>query len=91
MLSATGAVLASQKGDAVLLILGIIFVPVGAFLLWGAITDLGGWYTAWYEGNKDYKVGGWTPFVSPSQFRALVGLIGTMAVIVGGAALAVFL
>jgi uncharacterized membrane protein len=36
MLSATGALLASQQGDAVLLILGLIFVPVGLLLLWAA-------------------------------------------------------
>jgi hypothetical protein len=90
MFSATGALLASQKGDAVLLILGVIFVPAGAFLLWGAITDPGGWFTAWHEGNKDYKVGPWRPFVSTSQFRTFVGLIGTMAAITGAAALAVF-
>jgi hypothetical protein len=90
MLSAIRALLASQQGDAVLLILGLIFVPVGLLLLWAAATDPGGWVTAWYEGNKDFNFLGFHYYVSPLQVRAFAGLMGACAVVSGAAALAVY-
>jgi hypothetical protein len=64
----------------------LIFAPIcilwGAFLVWAALTDPGGWFTAWFEGNKDQRGGFWAVSRNSVDFRGWHFVLG--AGFVGG-------
>ena len=83
MIHVVSGVLGSQQQPIALLILAPIAILWGAFLFWTAVTDRGKWFSAWYEENKDSKMGFWAVSRDAKQFRAWHAVLGVGFCVVG--------
>lgn len=83
MLTNIPELLSTQHNATALLIFAPIAILWGAFLFWMAVTDRGKWFSAWYESNRDSKMGFWAVSRDAKQFRAWHAALG-VAFVVGG-------
>jgi hypothetical protein len=75
--------LGTQHNEVAGLILAPIAILWGGFVVWAAVTDPGGRFTAWYEANKDWKIGFWVVSGSGRQFRAWHGVLRAFFIAIG--------
>lgn len=81
----------SVQNAIVSLIAAPVLILFGAFVTWAAVTDAGGWFSAWYEAYKDSKMGFWSVSRNERQFRAWHVAGGVVFVVVGALVLQIVL
>jgi hypothetical protein len=65
------------------LVFAPLFILGGAFLVWAAWTDPGGWFTGYYEDKKDSRIGFWAVSRNSIDFRGWHWVLGVCFVIFG--------